>query len=125
MGQSLQFTVRRLGVDVSRSKGKDIWSQVPEDTDVLVVHGPAYGYGDVVEASLSGRVQGHLGSSTLLYRVEEVKPKLMISGHIHSGQKVSSNGETLFINASICTEDYSPDNVPVVIDTETWKVIDS
>lgn len=53
------------------------WQAIPCDTDILVCHGPPQGYGD--QASRGLRV----GSSSLLARIKEVKPRLVVFGHIH------------------------------------------
>ena len=60
------------------------WELIPEDTDVLVCHGPPYGYGDAVP-----RRQGppaYQGSPSLLEAVKRVKPRLMVYGHLHEGR---------------------------------------
>jgi hypothetical protein len=43
-------------------------------------------------------------------------PKLHVFGHIHEGYGISSDGETLFANASTCNLRYRPDQVPLVVD---------
>lgn len=48
--------------------------------DILVSHGPCFGYNDTVEF----RKTEHLGSKILLKHVHRVKPKLLIAGHLHS-----------------------------------------
>jgi len=86
------------------------WSMIPDDTDILLLHGPPNGYGDF---SVYGNV--HTGSPGLLSRIEEVKPKLVVAGHIHSGYGVYNIGETVFINASHVDEKYRPSNNPVIV----------
>lgn len=87
----------------------DHWAKIPEDTDVLVVHGPALGFGDRVP-------EGHcVGDPDLLNRIKQLPNlKYVISGHIHHdyGQWKSDFGPT-FINAAICDESYHPVNSPV------------
>jgi Icc-related predicted phosphoesterase len=93
-----------------------IWEKIPDDTNVLITHGPAYGILD--EVPRAGREYGDsVGSKSLSKRVEELKKlKYHLFGHIHDcyGQKVF-NGIT-HINASVCTEAYEPINEPIVID---------
>lgn len=55
------------------------WRRIPDDTDILVTHGPPYGKGDL--APIGGRV----GCEALLERVLRVKPFLHCFGHIHEG----------------------------------------
>lgn len=90
-------------------RGKDIayqWKQIPDDTDILITHGPPYGHGDYVPRD--NRVVGCL---ELLKRVKEIQPKLHIFGHIHEGRGITRSDEipgTIFINASIVDRSYQP-----------------
>ena len=96
----------RLGI----SEEKDI----PDKTNVLITHGPAYGHGDYVP---SNRI--HAGCLSLLKRIVEVKPSLHIFGHIHEGYGRSRSDEaryTRFVNASTCNGDYRPVNKAMIID---------
>lgn len=89
-----------------------IWSGIPDDTDILLLHGPPRGYGDF---SNYGNV--HTGSPSLLKRIQEVKPKLVVAGHIHPGYgKYMIGEETIFINASLVNEKYKPVNEIIVLD---------
>lgn len=100
-----------------------IWGKIPDDADVLITHGPAYGILDTV----AGRYE-HLGSTTLSDRINKIKPKIHICGHIHSGRNIFEKDGTIFINASIATERYEMINKPIVIDfdfnTNKWELID-
>jgi Icc-related predicted phosphoesterase len=88
-----------------------IWRQIPSKTDILVLHGPPRGYGD-----FSPYGKEHTGSPSLLKRIEEIKPKLVVAGHIHSGYGQYMIGETIFVNASHVNEQYVPVNTPIVVD---------
>ena len=96
-----------------RDKIQKHWDKIPEDTDILVTHGPAHGFLDEVEPSWK---RGHLGCMELTKAVERVKPQLFLFGHIHDGYGVKKTNDTLFVNCSTCTEDYVPTNSPVIID---------
>jgi Icc-related predicted phosphoesterase len=74
------------------------WALIPEDVDVLITHGPPAGIGD--KAS-----DGRVGCDDLLRRVEAIKPKLHIFGHIHEDRGIWKRGSTVFVNAttSECT----------------------
>lgn len=55
---------------------RDVWSHtVPDDTDVLLVHGPPKGHLD-----LEGK-----GCPKLLREIRRVRPRLVVFGHIHAG----------------------------------------
>jgi Icc-related predicted phosphoesterase len=99
-----------------KDRGEEInrvCNQIHEDTDILITHGPAWGILDEVRPAWK---KGHLGCEGLAKRIEEVKPKIHIFGHIHDGYGKKKVGKTTFVNASICTEDYEPTNKPIVID---------
>jgi Icc-related predicted phosphoesterase len=90
---------------------KTIWSRIPDNTDVLVTHGPPSGVLDVVE-----RGGSHEGCADLMERIQVIKPKIHAFGHIHEAYgKEVINGVT-YVNASIMTLKYSPKNKPIVID---------
>ncbi|OWK34470.1 metallophosphatase domain-containing protein [Fimbriiglobus ruber] len=79
-------------------RGADIaakWALIPADTTVLVTHGPPLGIGDLTK-------RGDLaGCADLLARVQVVRPKLHVFGHIHEAAGVYHTQETLFVNAAI------------------------
>lgn len=94
-----------------RDRGPDIarkWARIPDDTDVLVTHGPPMGILDQCPQSV--------GCQDLLDRVRIVKPKLHIFGHIHEGAGQILSEGTRFVNASSCDWRYRPVNAPIVID---------
>jgi Icc-related predicted phosphoesterase len=86
------------------------WAQVPEGTDVLVTHGPAFGFGDRVP---SGEM---VGDVDLLDRIFEVRPQLHLCGHIHRGYGQYFFGGVHFVNCSSLSEMYLPINQPIVVD---------
>ena len=88
------------------------WDMIPEDTDILITHGPAWGFLDDVE----GRRGEHLGCELLTERIKQIKPKIHICGHIHTGYGHYYNGHTHFFNASVLNERYSYAHLPWNID---------
>jgi len=91
---------------------KSRWEAIPENVDILITHGPAFGFLDDVE----GNRGIHLGCELLINRIKEVKPKIHVCGHIHSGYGYDFDGHTHFFNASILNERYTYTNLPVTID---------
>lgn len=70
------------------------WALIPDNTDILITHGPPLGFGDKT-------VRGEaVGCADLLDRIRVVKPKLHVCGHIHEAAGVVRDGATLFVNAS-------------------------
>jgi hypothetical protein len=92
---------------------KEKWDEIPNDTDILITHGPPHGIRDFV-VDRSGASQ--VGCELLRERVDELKPLMHIFGHIHGAYGVAYIKETVFINACICTERYDPINKPLVFD---------
>lgn len=88
-----------------------IWSMIPDDTDVLITHGPPAGHRDWVKS-------GHesLGCANLLGHVKRIKPKLHVFGHIHGGYGEDYDGNTHFVNASLLNEAYKPTNKAIVVE---------
>jgi Icc-related predicted phosphoesterase len=81
-----------------------VWERIPAGTDILVLHGPPHGYGDAVPRR-GGRVE-HTGSPSLLRRIEVVKPRLAVYGHIHEGRGAWQHGPTTLANVTILDEGY-------------------
>jgi Icc-related predicted phosphoesterase len=98
------------------------WSDIPVDTDILITHGPSYGFVDKV----IGRPE-NLGCELLAERIKTIKPKIHVCGHIHSGRGIIFNDGTLYINASVLDEQYNYTKKPFTIDfdfeTNEWDVI--
>jgi Icc-related predicted phosphoesterase len=71
------------------------WRLIPHGIDVLVVHGPPYGYGD---RTSDGR---RVGCERLIEHIARVKPKVMLCGHIHEDRGQWQVGPTLIINCTV------------------------
>ena len=97
------------------------WALIPGNTDILITHGPAFRMLDHVPSGMM------VGCEDLFNRIIEVKPKIHASGHIHHARGAKEFNDTLFINASICTERYDPTNKPFVVEfdneTKEWEMI--
>ncbi len=91
-------------------EAKDKWSQIPDNTSVLITHSPAHGTLDVVK----GRSE-HLGCEVLRDRIAELKDlQLHVCGHIHSAQGVVIKGKLTSVNASILDEGYKVAHKPMI-----------
>ena len=97
-------------------QAKYIWSKIPDDTDILVTHGPPYGILDEVPTDKWAIENSHVGCPLLLQRVKILKPKIHSFGHIHEGYGSIIIDEINFINASFCDGDYNAVNKPIVMD---------
>ncbi len=86
---------------------------IPEDTHVLITHGPPRGILDLTR----GYPAEHVGCEDLLARIQHLSSlKAHIFGHIHEAYGEELHGGVRYVNASICTADYAPTNPPAVID---------
>lgn len=89
------------------------WEAIPTNTDILVTHGPAQTYLDVAGAPYNTPL---LGCELLKERIELIKPKIHVCGHIHGGYGYRFNGHTHFFNASLLNEQYNYANKPFTFD---------
>lgn len=85
---------------------------IPETTELLLVHGPPRGIGDMTKRG------EEVGSRALAATLERVKPGLVVCGHIHEAYGLYNCSplglpETQLINASMMTLEYEPLNAPV------------
>ena len=87
------------------------WDLIPDDTDVLITHGPPVGHGDLCFD------QQRAGCVELLNTIQHrVHPKVHLFGHIHEGYGLTADGHTTYINACTCTLRYRPTNPAIVFD---------
>ena len=92
-----------------RDKLNKLWQNIPDDTDIVVSHGPPKTILD-----LSYNVGGELefcGCSALYKRMLVVQPQLCLFGHIHNnsgvinaGTRIVSGCKTIFSNGSVLTD---------------------
>ena len=106
----------------NRDRGEDIkrhWDMIPQGIDVLITHGPAYGFCD--EAYRVGyNITEKVGCQDLLDAIKRVKPSAHLSGHIHYSYGVSclthdDGTKTMLYNCSVLNEDYVVTNQPWII----------
>lgn len=87
---------------------------VPDDTHVLITHGPALRIFDYIPD-----LGQHVGCYPLATKIDQLPQlKAHICGHIHEsyGFAVRESDGVKFANASTCTERYKPTNPPIIID---------
>jgi len=98
------FNLPRMGKDLMSK-----WEAIPEDSDIVLTHGPAQTYLDT-----AGHPYYHslLGCELLKERLDSIRPKIHVSGHIHGGHGHTYNGKTHHFNASVLDESYFYSNLP-------------
>jgi Icc-related predicted phosphoesterase len=89
-------------------KRKELFSRIPEDTDILITHGPPQGILD--QSALEGK---HQGCDQLLTAVRRVRPRVHVFGHIHQHYGVVRSAGTLFVNAALAGSDYTIAKSPI------------
>ena len=87
---------------------------IPLGTDILITHMPPYGIMDGVWMP-SHASYDRVGSVSLAKRIDVVKPKLVVFGHIHEGYGKEGEGATMYVNACHVNEYYAPVNGPIRI----------
>ena len=97
----------------NRDRGPQIakhWNLIPNDTDILITHGPVYG---ILDRTSRGQLAG---CEDLLKKIKETKIKLHICGHIHEAYGMKTVDNVTYINASVLNLAYKLVNKPVEID---------
>jgi hypothetical protein len=89
------------------------WEAIPSDTDILITHGPPSG---ILDTSGYPHNEPLLGCSLLRERVDLIKPKIHVFGHIHGSAGYLFHNGTHFFNASILNEEYRYTNIPITFD---------
>lgn len=113
--------------NVDRHKIGKYWEVIPDNTDILVTHGPPKGILDLTQygnaSNGEGLVYFQCGCEDLLKRVKKIEPKYHVFGHIHteancpnSGTQRIVNCETTFVNASVVNLQYVKNNDGIVIE---------
>lgn len=85
--------------EAAKRAAKLCWAAVPDDTNVLITHGPPK---DILDLTKEGV---RVGCPYLRERVDGLqKLKLHVFGHIHYSHGKFLKDKTLFVNTSICKE---------------------
>ena len=92
-------------------KLKEKWDMIPLNTDILITHGPPFGKLDYVPYD-----GVNVGCEDLLFKVQEIKPKIHVFGHIHEGYGYVFDGNTHYINAAVLNGRYEFRNKPITVD---------
>lgn len=86
---------------------------IPSVTDIVLSHGPMYGYADRVGPKFGGPKP--VGCRAMAKRIAEVRPKAFVCGHIHEGHGHYRHPDIEYGVYSVAhmTEHYMPVNPPV------------
>jgi len=87
------------------------WRLIPDDTDILITHSPAYG---ILDTNKKGELNGcFFLRNHIIYKV---KPKAHFFGHIHEGYGQAFESDVNFFNVSLCDEHYNLINKPITVE---------
>jgi Icc-related predicted phosphoesterase len=87
----------------NRERGHEIrrhWNLIPDDTELLITHGPPHG---ILDKTFHGE---QVGCQDLWHKILKTKVKLHVFGHIHEGHGYQYFEERLFVNASVVDRRY-------------------
>lgn len=85
--------------DTVNGRDKRFIQAIPMDTDVLITHQPPHGILDYDE-------NYHYGSKDLWQKVNSIKPKFHLFGHIHTNYGIKTYNGITFSNASMMDVEY-------------------
>lgn len=99
-----------------RHKMHELWSHIPDDTDIIVTHGPPKG---ILDLSIDrDNNLDQCGCASLVKHVERIRPRYVMFGHIHNVAHIKNAGTyqcpntgTVYSNGS-CVEDGQFDKGP-------------
>jgi len=74
---------------------REKWAQIPDDTNILITHGPPHGILDTVRTGFS------VGCEELRNAVDRIRPQFHVFGHIHEAAGIEMGKHTTFINAAV------------------------
>jgi Icc-related predicted phosphoesterase len=101
---------RSLGKGGIKGGIKEHWDLIPQNTDVLLVHGPPF---DILDKTWRNDSTGCID---LLNTINLIKPQIVAFGHIHEAYGLVKLDNTLYLNASILNIQYLPANLPHIIE---------
>lgn len=87
------------------------WDLIPNETDVLITHGPPHGILDMTSRGVP------VGCEELRKEVfERVRPKVHVFGHIHEDYGELVQDGIRFVNVSLCNLSYKPVQKPIIVE---------
>lgn len=94
----------------------EIFRTMPDNVDILIVHGPPYNACDICLQHPYGNTN-HLGNTALSIVIEEKKPKITLCGHLHTGrQHEKLYGQHDVYNVSVLNEQYEIFREPLYLE---------
>lgn len=123
MGERWAFNRARNFAEEAFYKARPIkphWDAIPDDTDVLITHGPPYEILDASPVEASEKSENpacrYIGCVDLRDAVRRVKPDVHIFGHVHYSFGEAHIDGTSFFNVAVVDRLHIPSNGCTVID---------
>jgi Icc-related predicted phosphoesterase len=92
--------------------------QMPKDLDILIVHGPPYGACDICKQHPYNNYN-HLGNPELTIVSELKTPKIILCGHLHTGETHEKLFDNIDVfNVSVLNEEYKIFREPLYLEIE-------
>lgn len=85
------------------------YEKIPDDTDILVTHSPAYGILDFDDGI-------NYGSEEILTKLSDLHLKAHLFGHIHAQHGILEQHGVIYSNGAIMNTDYTKLNTLNVIE---------
>lgn len=90
------------------------FADIPDKVDIIITHDPPYLINDC-DVILDSFDRPHCGSKPLANRLKDVDYKLLVCGHIHSGNHILNDK---VVNVSYLSENYCPNYEPFYYDLQ-------
>ena len=97
----------------NRQRGAEIakhWALIPENTDLLLTHGPPF---KIMDKTFTGL---EVGCEDLVKAIDQLNIKVHMFGHIHEAYGQMDLNGVQYINASIVNHHYNLNNEPIVLE---------
>lgn len=111
---------RECSLTMRENKLAALWRTIPDDTEIVVAHGPAHGLNDLAQG------RNLAGSKSLRERLLQLRDlRLIVTGHIHEAYGTDGlivNGRWVpALNGSWVDERYTPGNPPLMVELDTSR----
>jgi Icc-related predicted phosphoesterase len=111
-GSPWQLTFYDWAYNLEEDELEKKYNNIPNDIDILITHGPPYGYGD-----------NEKGSVSLYNFLLKNKTPLTVTGHIHPAYgKYKISEDIHVVNASLVNNKYKPVNDLIYVQYDDKKV---
>jgi len=112
-GTPVQVPFHDWGFNRNEEERELIFAKIPNDTDILITHGPPFGAQDKVFPS-----HEHVGDRLINKTLDRIEggPLFNIFGHIHEDYGIDAIGDTICLNVANCNYRYKINNPPMIID---------